>query len=324
MTAPENGEMPQVDTAVILCGGGESRRAGVDKQLLPCGGTTLPIAIGRKLRTLFREIIIVTNTPALYAGCGLVVVQDIVAGAGPLGGIITGLTWASSEYAYVTAGDMPNVNLRYIEWMMRMLGRWDTSRGGDAGRQRARRAFHLDLRTAVRPIDGGSFPCPRLNGAWAVPRGCGSATFVAEETARLFSPDWSMFASINTRRTCSDSSPGLPPALHELLQGEAGVGKPLAEPFHFLFQGTLAVEDVHELALVVPRGDLGRLDDRSAVNGCYRFQRGSELVLDVRRYHLKGISAHANAPEKLDMPSGRGNPCVEAKRAGASDQSKSW
>jgi molybdopterin-guanine dinucleotide biosynthesis protein A len=38
----------RVKTAVILCGG-ESSRAGVDKQLLPCEGTTLPKAIARKL-----------------------------------------------------------------------------------------------------------------------------------------------------------------------------------------------------------------------------------------------------------------------------------
>ncbi len=108
--------MRRAGTAVILCGG-KSSRAGFDKQLLPCEGTTLPKAIARKLQTLFPEIVIVTNTPGLYAGSGFVVVEDIVKDAGPLAGIFTGLSYASSEYAYVIAGDMPHPNLRYIEWM---------------------------------------------------------------------------------------------------------------------------------------------------------------------------------------------------------------
>jgi molybdopterin-guanine dinucleotide biosynthesis protein A len=189
--------MPPVDTAVILCGG-ESRRAGVDKQFLPCEGTTLPMAIARRLRPLFREIIIVTNTPAPYAGCGCVVVHDIVAGAGPLGGIITGLTWASSEYVFVTAGDMPNVNVRYIEWMMRMLGRRDTIAVATRDGRGHVEPFTSIFARRCAPLMEASLALGERSVSRFL-RGCGRATFVAEETARLFSPEGSMFASINTR-----------------------------------------------------------------------------------------------------------------------------
>jgi molybdopterin-guanine dinucleotide biosynthesis protein A len=192
----EDHEMPRAATAVILCGG-ESSRAGIDKQLLPCEGTTLPRAIARKLRGLFDEIIIVTNTPDSYAGSGLVVVQDIVKGAGPLGGIFTGLTHASSEYAYVTAGDMPYPNLHFIEWMMGFLESGVTAVAAREGREHLQ-PFNSIFATRCAPLIGASLVLgERSVGRFL--RGCGTVEFIPEETARLFSPDGSMFASINTR-----------------------------------------------------------------------------------------------------------------------------
>jgi molybdenum cofactor guanylyltransferase len=188
--------MPRAETAVILCGG-RSSRAGVDKQLLPCGGTTLPLAIAGKLGALFREIVVVTNTPGLYAGSGLVVVEDIVKGAGPLGGIFTGLAAASSEYAYVTAGDMPGPNTRYIEWMMGML------EDGEATAVAARdgrghiEPFNSLFAARCAPLMAAAIARGQL-GVGAFLRSCDEAVFIPEEAARRFSPDWSMFASINT------------------------------------------------------------------------------------------------------------------------------
>ena len=193
----KDGEMPRVDTAVILCGG-KSSRAGIDKQLIPCEGTTLPKAIARKLQALFREIIIVTSAPDLYAGSGLVVVRDIVEGAGPLGGIFTGLAYASGEYAYVTAGDMPHTNLRYIEWMTTMLEQGDVT--AVATREGSE---HIEPFNSIFAARCASLMEASLaRGVRSVSRflrGCNTTVLVAEEDARLFSPDWSMFASINTR-----------------------------------------------------------------------------------------------------------------------------
>jgi molybdenum cofactor guanylyltransferase len=189
--------MPLVETAVILCGG-ESSRAGVDKQLLPCEDTTLPLAIARKLRSLFDEIIIVTNTPDVYAESGLVVVQDIVKGAGPLGGILTGLTCASSEYAYVTAGDMPYPSLHFIEWMMGLLERGKpTAVAAREGREHIE-PFNSIFAARCAPLIEAFLALGERSVSRFLRR-CGAVEFIPEETARLFSPDWSMFSSINTR-----------------------------------------------------------------------------------------------------------------------------
>jgi molybdenum cofactor guanylyltransferase len=189
--------MPRMDTAVILCGG-RSSRAGIDKQLLPCEGTTLPRAVAGKLRALFPNVIIATNLPERYTGSGCMVVRDVMDGAGPLAGILTGLLHASGEYVYVTAGDMPWPNLDFIRWMAGLLE--TDSPAAVATRHGAHHLEPFNSVFALRCIDpiraalerGEHSVCRFL-------RGCGGAVFVPEEFARGFSPDWSMFASINTR-----------------------------------------------------------------------------------------------------------------------------
>jgi len=184
-------------TAVILCGG-KSSRAGCDKQLLPCEGTTLPKAIARKLQALFPEIIIVTGTPEVYAGSGFVVVEDIVKDAGPLAGIFTGLSYASNEYAYVAAGDMPYPDLRYIEWMTGLVhtGRV-TAVVAKAGHGHLE-PFNSIFATRCATLMEASLARGERSVS-AFLRGCDRVRFVPEETARRFSPDGSMFASVNTR-----------------------------------------------------------------------------------------------------------------------------
>lgn len=195
--SPDVRRISRVRTAVILCGG-RSSRAGVDKQLLPCEGTTLPLAIAAKLRRLFPQVIIATNAVERYDGSGYLVVGDVVDGAGPLAGILAGLLHASGEYAYVTAGDMPWPNLAYIRWMTGLLE--TDSPDAVATRQGADHLEPFNSIFAVRcarpmrsAIDRGELGVCRFL------RGLGDAVFVPEEFARRFSPDGSMFASINTR-----------------------------------------------------------------------------------------------------------------------------
>jgi molybdenum cofactor guanylyltransferase len=188
--------MRSVDTAVILCGG-KSSRAGFDKQFLPCDGTALPKAIARKLESLFQKIIIVTNKPDFYIDTEFIVVEDIVKGAGPLGGIFTALRHSTSHYSYVIAGDMPYPNLAYIGWMMQLLERNDvdalaTRKGCDHIEP-----FNSFFSIRCAPLIEESLARgDRSIGSFL--RKCDRAYFVPEKDARLFSPDWSMFLNINT------------------------------------------------------------------------------------------------------------------------------
>ena len=74
---------------------------------------TVPI-----FKDIFREVIIVTNTPLDYIDQDCVITTDIIKGKGSLGGIYTGLFFASHEHSFVSACDMPFLNKPFIEYMI--------------------------------------------------------------------------------------------------------------------------------------------------------------------------------------------------------------
>lgn len=100
-------------TGVILAGG-ESRRMGCDKSLLPVAGARFIDHIYRRMSQLFDEVIIVTNSPGLYDDIDCRKVPDIYSGRGALAGIHSGLYHAQNERIFVAACDMPYLNTDLI------------------------------------------------------------------------------------------------------------------------------------------------------------------------------------------------------------------
>ncbi len=96
-------------TGVILAGG-ESRRMGSDKSLLPIDGARFIDHIYRRMIAVFDEVIIVTNSPDLYADIPCRKVPDIYYAQGSLAGIHSGLCHARNERVFVVACDMPFVS----------------------------------------------------------------------------------------------------------------------------------------------------------------------------------------------------------------------
>lgn len=95
-------------TGVILAGG-ESRRMGSDKSLLPIQGARFIDHVYARLADLFDEVIIVTNAPDLYSDIPCRKVSDIYRGQGALAGIHAGLMHARQKQIFVVACDMPFV-----------------------------------------------------------------------------------------------------------------------------------------------------------------------------------------------------------------------
>jgi molybdopterin-guanine dinucleotide biosynthesis protein A len=91
---------------------------GVNKAFVVMDGERLIDRIVRIFRGLFRETIIVTNTPLDYLDCDATIVTDIYPGKKALGGIYTGLFFATCPHAFVAACDMPYLNPGFIAWMM--------------------------------------------------------------------------------------------------------------------------------------------------------------------------------------------------------------
>ena len=107
-------------TAAVLAGG-KSTRMGFDKQLLMADNRRLIERTVETLGNVFEDILLVTNTPALYERLPVRVCSDIYKGMGPLGGIHAALVNARSRYTYVLACDMPFVCTPYIRHMQMKL-----------------------------------------------------------------------------------------------------------------------------------------------------------------------------------------------------------
>jgi molybdopterin-guanine dinucleotide biosynthesis protein A len=187
--------MNKFGTAIILAGG-KSSRMGFDKQLLVIDRRRLMDSLIQKLNKEFDDIIIVTNRPELYIGLSHKITKDILKDKGPLGGIHAGLKLSSSKYAFVVACDMPNINMDYIRFMKGRL------------------------------VEPSSYGCVTEFGEWIEPfssfysidliahieeylksnrRSINGLiknleiTYITEDDARRFSPNWDMFLNLNTR-----------------------------------------------------------------------------------------------------------------------------
>lgn len=104
-------------TAVILAGGNSSRMKN-NKALLPYSGELFIERIHRQLAEIFREVILVTNTPELYRFLPCRIVQDIYPAKCSLAGIHAGLAHSTSPYIFTVACDMPYLNPSLIRLIL--------------------------------------------------------------------------------------------------------------------------------------------------------------------------------------------------------------
>lgn len=105
-------------TAIILAGG-KSERMKENKALLALEGRPIIGHICEVLKDIFDELIVVTNHPCDYSFLGVRVVSDLIKGKGPLGGLYTGLFYATSSHAFVVACDMPFLKKEVIDYILK-------------------------------------------------------------------------------------------------------------------------------------------------------------------------------------------------------------
>lgn len=111
--------MDKFGSAVILAGG-KSSRMGFDKKNLIINNKRLLEILTIKLRTIFKEVILITNKSNnldIFDN----VSSDMIQSLGPLSGIYTGLKLAKSRYVYFIACDMPVLDESYINYMVDQL-----------------------------------------------------------------------------------------------------------------------------------------------------------------------------------------------------------
>lgn len=87
--------------------GGESRRMGSDKALLPFLGQPLILRALNRLSRIADEVLVTSNQPENYRFLGFSPIPDLLPGFGALGGLYTALSAAGYPYIAVVACDMP-------------------------------------------------------------------------------------------------------------------------------------------------------------------------------------------------------------------------
>lgn len=102
-------------SAAILAGGRATRLGGADKASLVVGGTRIVERQLAALATVTRDVRIVADDAARYDGLGVRVVPDVIAGAGPLGGLYTALLDAHHDFVLVLACDLPFITAAVLE-----------------------------------------------------------------------------------------------------------------------------------------------------------------------------------------------------------------
>lgn len=106
---------------LALQAGGESRRMGQDKALLPFLGQPLIQRVATQVAPAADEILVTTNRPADYAFLGYPCFPDLRPGRGALGGLFTALKAATQPLVGLVACDMPFANAQLLAFQAQLL-----------------------------------------------------------------------------------------------------------------------------------------------------------------------------------------------------------
>lgn len=109
----------------VILAGGESRRMGSDKSLLPIQGARFIDHVYARLSGLFDEVIIVTNSPELYRELPCRKVPDLYHAQGALAGVHSGLVHSSTDKIFVAACDMPFIKGEVVRAICAQADRGD-------------------------------------------------------------------------------------------------------------------------------------------------------------------------------------------------------
>ncbi|MFP4056685.1 MAG: molybdenum cofactor guanylyltransferase [Candidatus Brocadiia bacterium] len=112
------------NVAGIVLNGGLSRRMGTEKGAIRLGGHSLLERTLDVLAGLFDEVLVVGRPGACPPHPALSqTLADAVPGAGPLGGIVTGLGAMAAPYGFVVACDMPCLDPAVVRRQLEVLRR---------------------------------------------------------------------------------------------------------------------------------------------------------------------------------------------------------
>ncbi len=104
-------------TGIILCGG-KSVRMGENKAFIHIEGVPIIKRIYDLFKGLFHEVIIVTNQKDLFSDFDSKIYSDLIPGKGAIGGLYTGIFFASFQHSFCVACDMPFINKSVVQYLI--------------------------------------------------------------------------------------------------------------------------------------------------------------------------------------------------------------
>jgi molybdopterin-guanine dinucleotide biosynthesis protein A len=116
---------PQHSITGVILAGGKSSRMGQNKALMPLGGKRLVDRVVEVMRSVFDDLLMVTNTPDVYADLGLPMVRDVWPEKGSLGGVYSAIYHVATPYCLVVACDMPFLRAAVLRYLITQIADYD-------------------------------------------------------------------------------------------------------------------------------------------------------------------------------------------------------
>jgi molybdopterin-guanine dinucleotide biosynthesis protein A len=109
----------------IILSGGKSSRMGKNKAFIEIDGVPIIQRIHNLFKTLFSEIVIVTNEVELFQNFEAKIYRDLIPDQGALGGLYTGIYYSSFLHAFCVACDMPFLKGSVIRYLIEKMEDYD-------------------------------------------------------------------------------------------------------------------------------------------------------------------------------------------------------
>jgi molybdopterin-guanine dinucleotide biosynthesis protein A len=109
----------------IILSGGRSSRMGKNKAFIEIDGVPIIQRIYKLFKTLFSEIVIVTNEMELFQNFEVKIHRDLIPDQGVLGGLYTGIFCSSFPHAFCVACDMPFLKGPVIRYLIEKIEDYD-------------------------------------------------------------------------------------------------------------------------------------------------------------------------------------------------------
>jgi molybdopterin-guanine dinucleotide biosynthesis protein A len=109
----------------IILSGGKSTRMGKNKAFIEIDGVPIIQRTHHLFKTLFPEVMIVTNEVELFQNFEAKIYRDLIPDQGALGGLYTGIYYSSFPHAFCVACDMPFLNGSVIRYLIEKMEGYD-------------------------------------------------------------------------------------------------------------------------------------------------------------------------------------------------------